>query len=383
MLLPQTLKRSLVTALLLGAVSVPALAADDLSVQERTPPRRLWLFFGLDGGIAKLSSGIPATELDKSGYGIHAKALLSYYWDSFLVDFGPGYSFNRLKGNSAFAPIGTEIPVRIYTDSAFIEVSPRFRLGNHWQLGLAANWYLGNDTSFSENAAELQKSTFFVGPRVNYETLGNDSRWRFGAQAITDLNLANRNIWLIQADIQYGFPICCRTEKEEKWLQSQPEPVVQEYAETTVTETAVTTDAMTVERVGNHILIQLPEAVLRFGTASAQLTDRGEAILQKVAEDLQRHPEAWSTLTVTGHTDQRGTNANNMRLSRARAASVARTLQSLGIPKSKIRSRGRGEEQLLDSANDANAWSRNRRVEIDVTATSESSSDLVDGLRSN
>lgn len=383
MLLSPTFKRSLVTTLLLAAFSQAAVAADDGVAQDRTPPRRLWLYFGLDAGLAKLTSSVPARELDKSGYGIHAKALLSYYWDSFLVDFGPGYSFNRIKGNSAFAPIGTEIPVRIYTDSAFIEVSPRFRLGDHWQLGLAADWYLGNDTSFSEFASELQKSTFFVGPRINYETLGNDSRWRFGAQAITDLNIGNRNVWLIQADIQYGFPICCRTEKEEKWVQSQPEPVVQEYTETAVTETAVTTDTMTVETVGNHIIIQLPEAVLRFGTASAQLTDRGEALLQKVAEDLQRHPDAWSTLTVTGHTDQRGTNANNLRLSRARAASVAKTLQGLGIPKSKIRSRGRGEEQLLDSGNNANAWGRNRRVEIDVTASSESSSDLVDGLRSN
>lgn len=383
-------RNATVSIVVLGLMAATTALAD--STESRTPPRRLWLYFGLDAGYAKVSSGAPALELDKSGYQISAKALLSYYWDSWVMDFGPGYSFNRLRGNSAAAPAGTEIPVRIYTDNAFLELSPRYRAGENWQLGLAANLLMGSDVSFSEYASAKVSSAFLVGPRVDYETLGNDRRWRFGVQALTDLNIQNRNLWVIAADIQYGFPICCQTraaEKEEKWVQSSPEPVTQEYTPpppepAEPVSPPLPAETMSVVASGGHVRIQLPEAVLRFATGKAKLTDRGELVLEKVAKELRKRPLAWTAITVTGHTDQRGSNAANLKLSRARAQTVASKLQKYGIPKHKIKVRGRGEEELLDPHNTTSAWARNRRVEIDVTSSKEASSEeLVDGLRAN
>jgi outer membrane protein OmpA-like peptidoglycan-associated protein len=98
-------------------------------------------------------------------------------------------------------------------------------------------------------------------------------------------------------------------------------------------------------------------------------TDKPTAIGMKAAAELlaaiKDHPPA--EVIIVGHTDERGADDYNMRLSEARARAVAKFLASNGIT-AKITALGRGKREPLsiDAAgelNKADIWALNRRVE--------------------
>ena len=68
---------------------------------------------------------------------------------------------------------------------------------------------------------------------------------------------------------------------------------------------------------------------------------------------------------ATGHTDSRGTDAYNQKLSERRAAAVKDYLVSKGIPASKITTIGKGETQPVATNKTAAGRQKNRRVDIE------------------
>lgn len=82
------------------------------------------------------------------------------------------------------------------------------------------------------------------------------------------------------------------------------------------------------------------------------------AELNKAARLLRANPHL--KVEITGHTDARGSESHNQRLSEQRAASAAEYLRSKGIDGSRLSHKGMGASQLLDPA----GLARNRRVEF-------------------
>jgi OOP family OmpA-OmpF porin len=68
---------------------------------------------------------------------------------------------------------------------------------------------------------------------------------------------------------------------------------------------------------------------------------------------------------ATGHTDSRGTDAYNQKLSERRAATVKEYLVSKGIPASKITTIGKGESQPVATNKTDEGRQKNRRVDIE------------------
>lgn len=102
-----------------------------------------------------------------------------------------------------------------------------------------------------------------------------------------------------------------------------------------------------------------------FETASALLLQESEAALNEAGAALEKFPDL--EIEVEGHTDTRGSNAFNLRLSQARAESVrdyllahfklrAENVRAKGYGETRPETRERNEEELL----------RNRRVELRV-----------------
>jgi outer membrane protein OmpA-like peptidoglycan-associated protein len=86
-------------------------------------------------------------------------------------------------------------------------------------------------------------------------------------------------------------------------------------------------------------------------------------ILDAVAGTLQGNPDI-ARLEIQGHTDERGNDNYNMRLSEARAKSVLEYLVDKGVEASRLQSHGYGETQPLDPRSNEQAWAKNRRVEF-------------------
>jgi outer membrane protein OmpA-like peptidoglycan-associated protein len=88
--------------------------------------------------------------------------------------------------------------------------------------------------------------------------------------------------------------------------------------------------------------------------------------LEKLATVLNKYPD--TNIEILGHTDDRGTDAYNQRLSERRANSATAYLRTLGISSSRLKTRGLGESDPKVS-NDTDAGrAENRRVEFVITA---------------
>jgi chemotaxis protein MotB len=119
----------------------------------------------------------------------------------------------------------------------------------------------------------------------------------------------------------------------------------------------------------------LPSEVL-FPSASAELDERGRGEIGKVAATLQtitaKIPEDvdW-VLRVDGHTDRRPIRqafASNWELSSARATSIVKYLIGKGIPPEHLVAAGFAQYHPLDPGNTAEAYRRNRRIELKLTS---------------
>ncbi len=115
---------------------------------------------------------------------------------------------------------------------------------------------------------------------------------------------------------------------------------------------------------------------LLFSSASADLGPEGRVELRKLAETLleisrEIPPNVKWILRIDGHTDRLPiSNAefkNNWELSAGRAISVVEFLILAGVPANRLAATGFGQHQPLDDSNTAEAYSRNRRIEMRLT----------------
>jgi outer membrane protein OmpA-like peptidoglycan-associated protein len=323
---------------------------------KRDPGPSLWAYIGADLGYTNVSPTGVLRESKRDGIAWQLKGLLSRYWTDWVGDLGLGYQYHRASGDDQNNPVpGGKVSVK--TRSGFVELSPRYRLDNHWQLGAVFHGFFGGDVGFDENYTR-DTSSFSMdgGARLNWESAGTDWRWRWGAQVTHDLTLKNRNIWWYMADVQIGIPLTRGEYRDEPAPEPSPapppppsRPKAPKFAE--VTE-------------AKGVKIYLGEAVLRFETAKADLRDTSREILTKVAKYLKASPTAWSKMRIEGHADKRGKLEYNMRLSKSRAARVRNELVKLGIPRKKLAVDGFGPTRPIDPAEDIEAYALNRRVEL-------------------
>ena len=124
-----------------------------------------------------------------------------------------------------------------------------------------------------------------------------------------------------------------------------------------------------VERVGEGIKVTLPESIVNFAFDSSDLTATAKANLDKLSEVLSNNPD--TNINIYGHTDSKGTDEYNQKLSERRATSVKNYLISKGVAASRMFTMGVGEKEPVAS-NDTDAGrAQNRRVEFAITANQE------------
>jgi outer membrane protein OmpA-like peptidoglycan-associated protein len=100
-----------------------------------------------------------------------------------------------------------------------------------------------------------------------------------------------------------------------------------------------------------------------FDTGSATLLAPSAATIAEVAAMLQREPD-WR-VTIEGHTDAIGSDADNQALSQARAEAVRSALvDGHGIDAARLTAAGLGETRPVESNDTVEGRAHNRRVEL-------------------
>ncbi|MBK7869345.1 MAG: OmpA family protein [Saprospiraceae bacterium] len=135
-------------------------------------------------------------------------------------------------------------------------------------------------------------------------------------------------------------------------------------------------EGVEVERVGEGILLTFDSGLL-FGFDSYELNSTTRANLNDLAEILKKYED--TEIMVDGHTDAKGTDEYNMKLSKNRANAVSNYLTQKGVAKSRFKVNGYGESRpVADNESDAGRQ-QNRRVEVALYANEELKKDAEKG----
>ena|SRR5438874_8988388 len=103
-----------------------------------------------------------------------------------------------------------------------------------------------------------------------------------------------------------------------------------------------------------------------FDYDSSDITAEGRTVLDGNASVLKKYP-SW-TVTIEGHTDERGTAEYNLALGERRAVTARAYLVSLGVSADRLRTVSYGKEFPFDPGHDEGAFSKNRRAHFVITA---------------
>lgn len=110
--------------------------------------------------------------------------------------------------------------------------------------------------------------------------------------------------------------------------------------------------------------IELIEPVY-FATDKTKVLARSEPLLDEIADYLRSSPTI--EIRIEGHTDDKGSDSYNKKLSQGRADSVRNELISRGIDGSRMTAIGYGEERPVDTNKTKEGRANNRRVEFHIT----------------
>jgi len=99
-----------------------------------------------------------------------------------------------------------------------------------------------------------------------------------------------------------------------------------------------------------------------FASGTAELEDISMEEINRLADILKSSPHL--SVKIIGHTDDVGSESDNLKLSKARAESVKAALVSEGISISKISTEGKGESQPIADNSTEQGRLQNRRTEF-------------------
>ncbi|WP_228716776.1 OmpA family protein [Billgrantia pellis] len=127
-------------------------------------------------------------------------------------------------------------------------------------------------------------------------------------------------------------------------------------------------EGVEVSRVAEGLRLRVEDRWL-FPTAAAELTDDGEALIQRLVEVIQRHE---GEVAVEGHTDSRPIETeafpSNWVLSSARAIAIVHALERAGVEARRLRAVGLADTRPLADNDTAEGRAQNRRVEVIIHA---------------
>lgn len=274
-------------------------------------------------------------DADKNGYLLGGKAFFSKMEESYILDAGFGYEFNKMSGD------GVDMEIK----TGYLDLAAKYRFDKTWSAGIQGEIHYGNYDQVNENNSGLMKSTStLLGGQVAYDTEWGSVPVRYDASLLTNLNGDQRNLVA-----KVGISFALWTEKKKVAPMPRPK-VMKEYIDR--------------EEVAD-VKVVLKFAKVSFGTDEYRIDDATKAKLARLGQYLAKNPDVCKRIKISGHTDERGGREYNLNLSKDRADSVLKIFTEAGVAETKMESFGYGFSRPIDTRSNAEAWEKNRRTEIE------------------
>ncbi|TEW53415.1 peptidoglycan-associated lipoprotein Pal [Psychromonas sp. RZ22] len=120
----------------------------------------------------------------------------------------------------------------------------------------------------------------------------------------------------------------------------------------------LTPEEQLAEKYSNAIL----ETTINFEFDQSLIKPEYAKILDAHAKYLVDNPD--KSITIEGHTDEKGTPEYNIALGERRGLAVSTYLENMGVAASQLTVVSYGEEKPVNHGHDESAWSENRRAEL-------------------
>jgi outer membrane protein OmpA-like peptidoglycan-associated protein len=108
--------------------------------------------------------------------------------------------------------------------------------------------------------------------------------------------------------------------------------------------------------------VRMSAKAIQFQTGSATIKGASFEVLDVIAEIMQQYP--YTKWRIEGYTDNTGSEATNLALSKKRAASVVNYFISKGVSPERLSSEGYGETNFIATNGTSAGRAKNRRTEI-------------------
>jgi outer membrane protein OmpA-like peptidoglycan-associated protein len=118
-----------------------------------------------------------------------------------------------------------------------------------------------------------------------------------------------------------------------------------------------------VQRQGDTINLNMPSGIT-FDTGKAAIKPNFYPVLNDIANVMIKYPE--TKIEIQGHTDNVGSDADNLKLSELRAQSVTTALINKGVESTRLSPVGYGESKPIATNDTPAGREANRRIEIKI-----------------
>lgn len=314
-------------------------------LSKGAPGTGLALWFGLDVGTNFVQTKYDSKELSKFGPTVGGKAYFSLFSNTTILDLGGGWYWSRSE------PIGQseeiEEGVNLTASFAVIEAAARYRMGK-FSIGPQALVSLGTDSSFSPVKGEDDPNVF-AGIRMGYgdaDESGGHSQW--GLFGLIDVTINERDVIFLGLQYLIGVPL------------RNPDVIVRN--EVQVKEKTRYRMQYLEKNVDRYII---DAGFINLETNKAEVNSRDRDYLQDLASFLGKNSNFWDLVVIRSHTDERGSDELNSKLTAARAG-VVMDIFNESVDEGKISIKTLKSEYPVDSQKSDLGYARNRRVEIEV-----------------
>lgn len=167
----------------------------------------------------------------------------------------------------------------------------------------------------------------------------------------------------IDADLAVSNEVIIEETVEMPVPEVMPE-IVQPIEEVNELVTLYDKDGVRIISENNEVTLIMPSNVL-FDFDKSTITENFKPLLNLVADSLNNNDDLRAT--VSGHTDNIGTDSYNENLSAKRAAAAKNFLTEAGVEEDRITTVGYGSSRPVDVNTTAEGRDNNRRIEITIT----------------
>lgn len=353
---------------LVGMIWPPVIFANDNleSTNDATniqPLRRYNLFPVVSFGT---STVINDDQLDASSYTGSLMGIaggLNVTMEKFGFDLKLGWSSSKIsvEAGEDLKKTSSTIPSEISTSFGEAEFAGRYRVANPFELGLSVLMPFGVDTSFAPEDTEDTTPSIFFGADLLFFHVGDKSspmsNMRYGLQAFFDINISERDVFLFRLAIGYSFPV------------SETPGIL--YKEKIKTKEVIKYKTKYKDKVVTKFKSKyfIDAGIFYFVTGEHDLPSLTRQYLEALAKLLKTHDRDWMTINITSHTDKRGSDKLNKKLSANRAREVTHVFTQNNISLKRLKVYSKENKRPVESGDAPLSLARNRRVELTISGT--------------